>query len=363
MVAFQPPLHTVFKYKEIQEENRLNQTHYVKNSERVANNPDKPKRKITAKQKLEEKNNRNQHDEEELARLEAEKARDDSEPRLFDLFPDLNFNDTFYALNFQLNDEEGFRLKALSNATKEGMANNNTCRIVSKNYIAREKETIIESEFEVDSNGNEIVPEREIVKVAEIQRAVYFQYRIDTVSEKACQDPKIIIGLCRGGDVEDDPYAFASYMELSKTAQVWAMNMNTGDKFGNKRWTGYYNLDKEPFPKYGYFTDGCVIGVSVDMDRGIVSFYKDGHDLGQAFVQPELKTGYLYPFIQTNCECEISVFHPCVYPAYRPPKPQSEISEYNKPMHENRVVNDTFEPLGNDSQTNPEGDQDIDPDQ
>ena len=45
MIGFLPQMNTVFRYKEIQNENKLNRSHYVKNQERVANNPDKPKRK------------------------------------------------------------------------------------------------------------------------------------------------------------------------------------------------------------------------------------------------------------------------------------------------------------------------------
>jgi hypothetical protein len=241
--------------------------------------------------------------------MEAEKALDTSyypqnesegsragQHITYECFSHLNFNDCFYALNFMLCDseEEGFRLKALAASDKEGELNNKTCRIVSKAFIAREKETIIGSEVSLDSQGNEIEPEYEMTKVGEVKRAVYFQYRIDSLDQDCMRDPKIIIGLCRGGDVADDPYAFASYMELSKTAEVWAMNLNTGDKLSNKRWTSYYNLDKEdvnkenaepfPCPKYGFFTQECVVGIAIDMDRGIMSFYKDGHDLGQAFV-------------------------------------------------------------------------------
>jgi hypothetical protein len=60
------------------------------------------------------------------------------------------------------------------------------------------------------------------------------------------------------------------------------------------------------------------------MDRGIVNFFKDGMDLGQAFVAQELKYGTLYPFVQVQQVCEISIFHPFVYPAYRPPLPEEE---------------------------------------
>lgn len=42
---------------------------------------------------------------------------------------------------------------------------------------------------------------------------------------------------------------------------------------------------------------GSIIGMLIDMDRGIISFYKDGLELGSAFVQPNIKFGEYYPFI------------------------------------------------------------------
>ena len=58
------------------------------------------------------------------------------------------------------------------------------------------------------------------------------------------------------------------------------MNLQTGDKYSKKKWKEYYVMDKDEVPKYGYFYEGCVIGVLIDMDRGIMSFYKDGYDMG-----------------------------------------------------------------------------------
>ena len=55
------------------------------------------------------------------------------------------------------------------------------------------------------------------------------------------------------------------------------------------------------------------------MDRGILNFFKDGKDLGQAVCQPELKTGKLFPFIQIQEVALLSIFHPTVYPLYRDP--------------------------------------------
>lgn len=74
------------------------------------------------------------------------------------------------------------------------------------------------------------------------------------------------------------------------------MNLATGDKYCDIKWKDYYNLDSGN-PRYGYFTEGCLIGVLVDMDRGSMNFFKDGFDLGQAFVSTDLKCGVLHPFI------------------------------------------------------------------
>lgn len=48
--------------------------------------------------------------------------------------------------------------------------------------------------------------------------------------------------------------------------------------------------------------------------------------MGQAFVLPEIKEGDFYPFVQTQCMCEVSIFHPFVYPQYRPPMSDSELA-------------------------------------
>ena len=67
-----------------------------------------------------------------------------------------------------------------------------------------------------------------------------------------------------------------------------------------------------------------MIGILLDMDRGMIVFYKDGEMLGIAACQLSLKYGGYFPFIQTNELCEVSIFHPFVYPAYRAPIPEDE---------------------------------------
>jgi len=62
--------------------------------------------------------------------------------------------------------------------------------------------------------------------------------------------------------------------------EVWAINLGTGDKFTRRRWRDYYNVDADSSPKYGYFDEGSLIGIFLDCDRAIISFYKDGNNLG-----------------------------------------------------------------------------------
>lgn len=61
------------------------------------------------------------------------------------------------------------------------------------------------------------------------------------------------------------------------------------------------------------------MGVMVNIDRGSIHFFKDGKDLGEAFVHKEIRKGTLYPFIQLQTNCKMSIFHPFVYPQYRAP--------------------------------------------
>lgn len=121
--------------------------------------------------------------------------------------------------------------------------------------------------------------------------------------------------------------------------------MNTGDKFSAKRWKSYYDIDIETnnfaIPQHGLFPTGTVVGTLVDMDRGVISFFKDGKDLGEAFVSPDIKEGEFFPLIHTQIQCMVSVFHPSVFPWFEkydnpvpiPPEPPidlySEQSEYD----------------------------------
>jgi len=131
----------------------------------------------------------------------------------------------------------------------------------------------VSSEEEVDRWGNVIHREKPIVPVEELKCVHYFQYRIDLL-EDGLTEPKIYIGVCRSGE------EFKMSHDLSRQNDVWCINLATGDKFTGKKWKDYYNTDKDEVPRYGYFQEGTVIGVMLDMDRGILNFFKDGNDLG-----------------------------------------------------------------------------------
>lgn len=69
-------------------------------------------------------------------------------------------------------------------------------------------------------------------------------------------------------------------------------------------------------PKYGYFVQGSIIGLQLDADRGMLNFYKDGEDLGPAFVTGELRIGNYYPFFRIRTKSRLSIFSPKQYPWY-----------------------------------------------
>lgn len=65
-----------------------------------------------------------------------------------------------------------------------------------------------------------------------------------------------------------------------------------------------------------------------------MNFYKDGKDIKQAFCQPELKEGPLFPFVQIQDVCSLSVFHPSVYPKYDEPQPELDRTTKKKALVE-----------------------------
>lgn len=167
---------------------------------------------------------------------------------------------------------------------------------------------------------------RETIPLEQQRSKFYFQYRIDSLSPSQKHSPRICIGLCR----ED----FLINQDLSRQKNVWCINLGTGDVFTDKRWKEYYDLEHlPPLLKFNRmnneekekqllkrkFKAGSIVGVLVDMDRGMINFYKDGRDLGQAFCQQQLKRGSLFPFVQVQDISQLSIFHPSVYPKLKDP--------------------------------------------
>ena len=229
-------------------------------------------------------------------------------------------------MNFKI-DEYGERI---TSTTDKDFA-----RIISKNGMSRPEESMFDEEI-LDEFGNVVQVDKPVVPVDELKSVYYFQYRLDRLyyNNEPNFEPKIYIGVCKEG--------LKMNMDMSRSENVWCINLCTGDKLSDVKWRDYYNIDGGN-PKWGYFMEGSLIGVLIDMDRGILNFYKDGFDLGSAFVTTSLKHGVLHPFIQCQCRCEISIFHPIVYPAYRAPIPEAPSEQlltelHDIPEHPNEVA-------------------------
>ena len=168
----------------------------------------------------------------------------------------------FYVLNLDI-DEFGERLT--SKTHEQG-------RVISKEGMEKPENSVVESEYEeLDKHGRVIIKPAPIIPIDQLLNVFYFQYRLDNLTEPY-QNPKVCIGVCRS--------SFKIDRDLSQQNDVWCINLNTGDKFSKHKWKDYYNVDVGEDPKYGNFIAGTVIGVMVDMDRGIIAFLKDGNDLG-----------------------------------------------------------------------------------
>lgn len=243
---------------------------------------------------------------------------------------DFTFNQHFFKHNIKV-DKYGERIMAFSQ--KVG-------RIISRDCMSFEPNfDISATEYNYfDRQGNKIPKPiyADEIPIEELTHVFYFQYRIDKVQYPRSCHPKIVIGVCRD--------TFNLNQDVSRARDIWCMNLATGDINTGKKWTDYYPVDEIPAPPYGYFDEGCIVGVCVDMQRGVLSFYKDGYDLGQAFVETRLKYGDLYPFIETQEICELSIFHPFVYPAYRAPLPEGEEME-EESNHGWRTCDDTMKEI------------------
>ena len=182
---------------------------------------------------------------------------------------DFTFTEYFYKHNVQV-DEWGERLSVKTDEL---------ARIVSKEGLLLEKdeeEQEPEESVQYDEEGNEVKIEKPIIPVKELLNVYYFQLRIDGLDPIENNRPNITVGVCRAG--------LKIHHDISRTNEIWAINLRTGDKLTNRRWKEYYPIDQDQEPRLGYFICGSIIGVLVDQDRGTITFYKDGNDMGHAFV-------------------------------------------------------------------------------
>lgn len=114
---------------------------------------------------------------------------------------------------------------------------------------------------------------------------------------------------------------------LSRQDEVWCLNLSSGDVLTNKKWKQYYDCDDDDDEPTAHqlsylfkgssnqsnqitndrtnnndrtFKHGTIVGMLIDQNRGDISFYKDGEDLGIAIINKDLIKKELYPFVQIH---------------------------------------------------------------
>lgn len=166
--------------------------------------------------------------------------------------------ETFYAHLLKI-DEYGERITSKSD--KLG-------RIMTKEGLATEEEEVVE-EYDEEVPVSQV--EKKIVPVEELTKVFYFQWRIDTLEQDNII-PKIYIGIAKK--------ELGLKVNLSTSKDAFCIYLATGDVFGKRRWKDYYLIEPNKQPKFGHFVEGCVVGILIDRDRGVINFFKDGNDMG-----------------------------------------------------------------------------------
>ena len=184
-------------------------------------------------------------------------------------------NNCIYKLNMRV-DEYGERIQTYTDGT---------ARIISGDCMIHEPEWEVDEENDYyDRYGNCLpgpIQPAKLIPVQEIVNAFYFQWRIDGLRTEDSYNPRVIVGVCRDSIMPST--------DLNRSNDCFGLSLATGDVLVNRRWKDFYPAEEvnqygEPCPPKGVFTVGTTIGVLVDMDRGIIAFYKDNEDLGTACV-------------------------------------------------------------------------------
>ena len=90
----------------------------------------------------------------------------------------------------------------------------------------------------------------------------------------------------------------------NKKKDYWVLDMFDGETYSGN------------FPQYIKYMDdtdlfsvGDIVGVKIDLDNGIIEYFKNGKNLGVAFNEGPMKfrKGKVYPFVQLY-RCKVSVY-------------------------------------------------------
>lgn len=173
----------------------------------------------------------------------------------------------------------------------------------------------IMSDHEHGNNSCKALGKNPFVFDANKHNIYYFQLKIEIDHDKQVSRPmpgslptvksgiKISVGFCRDNlDLNKN-----SIIE-NKGKEFYVLDLFDGETYCSA-YPGVYNKFVND---QNTFKEGDVIGTLIDLEQGVIQFYKNGELLGMAFNFGQsnvLRKGKLYPFIQLY-KCTVSVYQP-----------------------------------------------------
>lgn len=112
---------------------------------------------------------------------------------------------------------------------------------------------------------------------------------------------KMSLGFCR-----DNLDLNKNAIIENKKKEFYVLDLFDGETY-QSQFPGLYD---RYIPDEKMFHEGDVVGTQIDLENGLIQYYKNGEPLGIAFnLGGQFRKGKLYPFVQLY-KCMISIYQP-----------------------------------------------------